>query len=234
MHWNLPNMKRLFYFLLFSVLIYACQGNKQKGRIVIAEYTFNFPRDFELVEGKGIDSYVGKIKSGNVWLGFDYGYYSDPLVETPQEYLEKGYWKMDAYSWFVKPQGSYTPEMVRKIQLLGTKPLQTKADSSRFKGADLIAECRLDTSRFDFGITFSDKTKAHNFLVDTINGHYRKIVVAKDPNTGITGIFIKDLKGFNQSINAFTALSMATNGLTKKLQDSIIDVFRNVIVTKVK
>jgi hypothetical protein len=227
-------MRLLFYFLLFSVLIYACKGNKQKGRITIAEYTFNFPNDFELVEERGIDSYVGKIKNRSLWLGFDYGYYSNPLIETPQEYLDKGFWKMDAYSRFVKPQGSYTPEMVREIQLLGTKPIQTKADSSRFKGADLIAKCRLDTSTFDYGITFPDKIKTHNFLVDTIKGHYRKIVVAKDPGNGITGIFIKDLNGFNQSINAFSALSMATNGLTKQMQDSIINVFRNVVVTQVK
>ena len=227
-------MRLLFYFLLFSIIINACKGNRQKGRIVIAEYAFNFPNDFELIEGKGMDSYAGKIKGRKFWLGFDYGFYSDPLVETPEEYLEKGFWKMDAYDWFVKPQGRYTPEMVKEIQLLETRPIQTKADSARFKGADLIAKCRLDKSIFDYGITYPDKTKAYNILVDTIKGHYRKIVVAKDPDKGITGIFIKDLNGFNRSINAFSALSMATKGLTKQAQDSIINIFRNVIVTQAR
>ena len=227
-------MKHLFFFLLFSVFVLSCKNNEQRGEITIGEYAFSFPNDFVLVEENGIDSYVGNIKGKSHWLGFDYGYYSDPLIETTKEYLEKGFWKKDAYSWFIEPKGNYISEMVREIQLLDTKPVETKEDSSKFKGADIIAVCKLDTTTFEYGITFPDEIKAHDIIVDTIKDHYRKVVVAKDPQKGITGIYLKNLNGFAESINAFSALSMATNGLTKHQQDSFVNVFRNVKVIKTR
>ena len=227
-------MNPFLNFLLFSIIVLSCKNKQQNGLVTIGEYFFRFPDDFTLVEEKGLDSYVGRIKGGNLQLGFDYGFYSDPLVETPQEFLEIGFWKADAYTWFIKPKGSFTLERTQDVLLLGTKPIQTKADSIQFNGADLIAICKLDKSVFNYGITFPDKTKEYEFLTDTINGHYRKIVVAKDPIKGITGIYLKDLRGFNKSVNASSALSMATSKLTKQQQDSVISVFRNVKVTNEK
>jgi hypothetical protein len=221
-------MRYLFYVSLLFTLTASCNTKNQRGKITIGEYSFSFPNDFELLEGKGIDSYVGKIKGDSLWLGFDYGYYSNPIIEAPQEYLENGSWKLDAYIWFAKPDSSFTRDRTRQIDLLYSKPIKTKADSNRFNGADLIAVCKLDSISFEYGLKFPDEIKVHDFVVDTIKDHYRKIVIARDPMNGRTGMFLRSLNGFNESVNSCLALSIGTSGLTKHQQDSIVKIFLNV------
>ena len=220
--------------IILALLALSCNNRNQNGTIAIGEYTFQFPKDFQLEEGKGIDSYVGKIKGDKLWLGFDYGYYSNLIVETPQEYLLKGHWKIDAFSSFVKPKGTYNAGTTREIELISTKQIATHTDSIKFRGADLIALCTLVSDTFEYGIKLPTEIKEHTFLVDTFSGCYRKIVIANKPEKGMTGIYIKDLNGFNKSINSFLALSMATSQITKQQQDSIVKIFLNVRVAPVK
>lgn len=68
-------------------LLLACRQTFEKTNpkwqtIEVGNYVFDFPSDFKLVEGKGIDSYVGKIQGDSIWFGFNFGYYSSDFEQT--------------------------------------------------------------------------------------------------------------------------------------------------------
>ena len=213
------------YFLLFLVLFFVgCSDNSTQKKITIGEYNFMFPNDFKKVEEQGIDSYVGKIKGDSIVLGFDYGYYSDRLVETEQEYIDKKYWLQNAEYQFMKPGITYDNNNRPKIELINVRQA-TNGDTIKFKNADLIAKCKHDSIVFEYPITLPDKTKQHIVKVDTIQNHLRRVIIAKDPSKDLTGIFLMNLNDFNESMNSFTALSMATSNLTKRQQDSVLKIF---------
>ena len=160
-------------------------------------------------------------------LGFDFGYYSDPLVESQQECLDKQFWLNDAAVRFMKEGITYDKNNSPKIELISLRPA-TLQDTTKFKGADFIATCKHDSLIFYYPVTLPDKTKEHFIKVDTIQNHLRKIIIAKDPKKGITGIYLKDLKSFNESINNYAALSMATSNLTKQQQDTVLKIFSTI------
>ena len=213
------------YFLLFLVLSFiGCSDNSTQKKISIGEYNFMFPNDFKKVEEQGIDSYVGKVKGDSIVFGFDYGYYSDRLVDTEQEYIDKKYWLQNAEYQFMKPGITYDNNNLPKIELINVRQA-TNGDTSKFKNADFIAKCKHDSIVFEYPITLPDKTKQHIVKVDTIQNHLRRIIIAKDPLKGLTGIFLMNLNDFNKSMNSFTALSMATSNLTKRQQNSVLKIF---------
>jgi hypothetical protein len=192
------------YFLVFLVLSFiSCSDSPILKKITIGEYNFMFPNDFKKVEEQGIDSYVGKVKGDSIVFGFDYGYYSDRLVESEQEYIDKKYWLQNAESQFMKPGITYDNNNRPKIELINVRQT-TNSDTLKFKNADLIAKCKHDSIVFEYPITFPDKTKQHIVKVDTIQNHLRKIIIAKDPSKGMTGIFLMNLNGFNNSMNSLT------------------------------
>jgi len=215
-------------FLLAFVLI-SCNNN---AGIIIGEYLFPFPKDYYLKREQGTDSDIGKIESKKLTLYFDYGYYTNHLVESPGEYVDKGEWKWEAFRNIIKREGAIDEKMVKKIVLLGIRKIKPQRDSIEFPDADIIASCQFDSIKFDYGISFPSEAKMYDFLIDTIQGHYRKIIVAKDPAKGKTGIYLKDIYSFNSSINSYLALGMATSGLSKQQQDSLISVFRRVTIVK--
>ena len=216
------------YLLLFSVLSFTgCSDNAQSRTITIGEYAFMFPNNFRKLEEQGIDSYVGKVKGDSIVFGFDYGYYSDKLVETEQEYIDKKYWLQNAELQFMKPDIIYDNNNRPKIEVLNVRQA-ISSDTLKFKNADLITKCKHDSIVFEYPITLPDKIKQHIIKVDTIQNHQRKIVIAKDPSKGLTGIFLMNLNNFNKSMNSFTALSMSTSSLTKRQQDTVLKIFSTV------
>jgi len=68
---------------MFLVCIYSCskddsinlEYNNLKS-IEIGDYEFQVPSRFMLVEGQGIDSYIGQLRGAGIELSFDFGYYS--------------------------------------------------------------------------------------------------------------------------------------------------------------
>lgn len=69
---------------------------------------------------------------------------------------------------------------------------------------------------------------AATYRVDTIQGHYRRIAIAKDPMEGVTGVYITDLNGFNESMNSSIALSIATSQLTSAQQTQVLNILASV------
>lgn len=193
--------------------------------IEIGNYLFDFPPDFKLAEEQGIDSYVGTIKGDSMWFSFDFGYYSNDFGQTAQEYLEKGHWRHLLSLQFAKEGITYYSSNLPRVDILNIRPA-TSQDSIIGKGCDYIAACRHEDSLFEYAVYLPQEIKHLNFMIDSTDNQYRKIVYAKDPQIGITGIFIRDLKSFSKSINSYLALSMATSKLTKQQQVIALKIFR--------
>jgi hypothetical protein len=231
------HMKRLLTFTLVVLLLSCGQSENKSGvqtekksdgqlkAIEVGDYLFDFPSDFELVTEKGIDSYVGKIKGDSMWFGFDFGYYSNDFEQTPQEYLDNGHWRYNVANLFMKVGITYDQTNMPKVDILSIRPA-TAQDSTIGKGCDYVAKCIHDETEFDYAVYIPNEIKELNFAVDTIGGHYRKIVWAKDPQKGRTGIYLRDLNGFNESINSYLALSMSTSNLTIEQQETALKIFR--------
>jgi hypothetical protein len=50
--------------------------------------------------------------------------------------------------------------------------------------------------------------------------------MGKRPAKKTTGIYLRDLNGFNKSINSYLALSIATSKLTSKQQETALKIFK--------
>ena len=216
--------------ILISLIFFGCGHPSEKSNegwktIEVGDYKFDFPRDFELVEEKGIDSYVGRIQGDSMSFVFDFGYYSNDFGQTRQEYLDKGNWRLFLPSQFMKAGTTYDQTNIPKVDVLSIRPA-TIRDSTLGKGCDYVAKCKHDNTEFEIAVYIPDEIDQINYTIDTIGNQYRKIVIPKDPQNGTTGIYLRNLKSFNESINGFLALSMATDKLTKQQQETALKIFK--------
>ena len=214
------------------IALFGCSPTEKKSdgqwkTIEVGDYLFDFPADFELISGKGIDSYVGKIKGDSMWFGFDFGYYSDDFEQTQQEYLESGFWRNELSFRFMKPGITYDRTNMPKVDVLDIRKA-TAQDSTLGKRFDYVAKCKYDQTEFNFAIHIPKEIKQTNYKIDTVNNQYRKVIWSKNPKEGTTGIYIRDLDSFNKSINGYLALSMATGNLSIKQQEIALNIFKTV------
>lgn len=56
--------------------------------IEIGDYKLEFPSQFQLIEGLGIDSYVGKVVGSGIELTFDFGVFTNPHQNLPENRFE--------------------------------------------------------------------------------------------------------------------------------------------------
>jgi hypothetical protein len=222
-------MKKLLTILL-TIFLFGClhtekESGQQLNTIQVGDYLFDFPIDFKLVEEKGIDSYVGIVRGDSMCFGFDFGYYSSNFEQTPVEYLDKGHWRLNLPSQFMKEGITYDQTNLPKVSVLNIRPA-TLGDSALGGGSDYIARCKLDKTEFDYAVYIPEEIKQLNFAIDTFDRQYRKIVIAKDPQKGTTGIYIRDLNRFSKSVGNYLALSMATSKLTMQQQEIALKIFR--------
>ena len=222
--------KFLFFVLLFAI---SCR-NSHDDLVTIGIYSFDFPKNFSLTEEKGIDSYVGKVTNKKISLDFDYGYYSNTLILTPEEYLDKNIW----FEQFIDHcnQETSSDQRVNKsdFTILNIRKANFN-DNLNNTSSEYVATLKSKKgTQFDYSIQIPEIINAYNILKDTIQNCSRKIILAKDPKKGITGIYLQDLNGFSKSINSSLALSMSTSNLTKQQQDSILKIFYTVKINNPK
>jgi len=85
---NIYQMNRILFFLILLLLcLCGCNNSTHEWKTIeVGNYIFDVPSDFKLIEYESIDSYAGRIEGDSMGLDFDYGYYSNSLVQTRQEY----------------------------------------------------------------------------------------------------------------------------------------------------
>jgi len=220
-------MKRVF---IFPIILFLCGCNHTADEwktMEIGNYVFDVPSDFKLTEYESIDSYAGKIEGDSMGMGFDFGYYSNSLEQTLEEYLDHGNWRTNLPYRFMKEGITYDQTNMPEVDVLQIRPAAS-TDSALGKGCDYVATCKHDTTEFDYPIYIPEDIKYMNCTIDTVDNQYRKIMWSEDPYKGLTGIYIKDMSSFNEPIHNYTALSMATSELSKEQQKIVLKIIRSV------
>ncbi|WP_199138784.1 hypothetical protein [Pedobacter sp. ASV12] len=218
---NLASLLPLIALCLFLGVGQSDQirNDKRANIIEIGDYSFDFPTDFKLVKEQGVDSYVGRIEGNTYSFEFDFGLYTSTLIESPDEYLKDGDWRFELPERFIRPNITYKNNEP-KVEVLSIRQANQR-DSLIGKGCDYIARCRHKKNIFNFPIYLPKDTKAHYFKTDTLNKIYRKIVYAKDPKKGITGIYLSRL-------NSKRSLSLVAHHLSHKEQEMALRIFSTV------
>lgn len=95
-------MKNLFLLTCVGIIISCSSKNddtvsQAEKSLTIADYLFEVPADFKLIEGKGIDSYVGSVKGNDYTITFDYGWYTSSFENLPADAFEVSVDTVDGY-----------------------------------------------------------------------------------------------------------------------------------------
>lgn len=210
--------------LITSILTSSCNDNSSDSsalkEIEIGEYSFQFPNDFKLIKENGFDSHVGKVSNGKIEFHFDYGYYSNSLANSTEEYVNKWIWKSNALSRLNYLKGSdINPfEEHKYVSLLG----YTKIDSSHVR---LILKYKSDTLRYELEIP--SEVRLTQVEIDTTNGFVYKLVNSKSPQDKYVGLYAKNLNKFNKSINSYPALSISASKLDSKETEIALEILRS-------
>ncbi len=219
-------MKLIIPLIILSLI--SCNSKNRNGDYIsIDEYSFAFPNDFKLTERNGIDSYVGNISNDSIRLSFDYGYYSNSLIETEKEFLESNTWRHEPSYQFMEPGKSYTDENMPKVEIIDIQKPNLK-ELQLNPNTDFVASCQYKDSVFTYPFSIPDKIKSVEIIEDTVFNYYRKIVIAKNPKSGMTGIYMRNLNSYSESINSYLSLSMVTNNLTSEEQIEIVKIFESI------
>lgn len=222
---------RVIAITLIFLFWQSCRQAPEWKTISVGKYQLDVPQHFDLRKAEGIDSFVGMIEGDSIHLHFDYGYYSNPLVESVDEYLQSNYWRIQTTYQFMKPDTVYTSLNMPKVDVLSIRPA-TMQDSTIGRGCDYVAICKHQETEFNFPVYIPLEIKQAIIKVDTIQNQYRKLVVAKDPMQGITGAYIRDLGSYNNSINSYRALCLATDSVSKREQDVLVRIFESIRTTR--
>ncbi len=227
------------FFTTFLFLLACCTAKEPNSAhanwktIEIGNYIFEFPPSFKLVPEQGIDSYVGKVLGDSMGFGFDFGYYTGPLPQTQQEYLADGDWKFSLSEKFMKAGVTYGISNMPKVAVLNIRPATVK-DSAVGGGCDYVARCRHDTTEFYYPVYMPAEIKKLTFKIDTVDNQYRKIVYTKNPSRNGAAIYVRDLGGFNKSMNSSLALSLGAGNLTPHQTEIALEIFATVKYKKEK
>jgi hypothetical protein len=164
---------------------------------------------------KNGDSSSGKIIGDSTSFRFQFHSNADNFEDTPEEFFASDSWKNQfIHDALESDKTTDTPEYTLTY---------LKHDTSEGQYVGYTATIMEDSNLWMDWVFIDPDLRLLNFLVDTIDHQYRKIVYSKDPGKGITGIYIKDLR--YSKTNASLALSMSTDKSTKYQQALALKIF---------
>jgi hypothetical protein len=205
----------------------ACsQNNTGINEVAIGPYIFDFPASYYVKPARGVDSQVGVITNDTLQVHFDYGYYTNALPLPFDEFYEKGFWKSNLTIPFMEPGITYDSRNMPEVEILNVLTFEKNDSNREISENQMLVYCTHEAEFAEQMVYIPDETMNHDFLIDSIDNHYRKIVIAKDPTEGTTGIYLKDLDGYSEGINSFLALGLSISGITKQDQEKLVAVFK--------
>ncbi len=207
--------KTVLHIAISALLFSACKSdsptNNSEGNIEVGNYTFRFPQGYELIKEQGIDSYIGKISNGKIDFQFDYGYYSNSLDKSVDEYLSEDVWKWNALgSNNLLPEGDVTG-IADDTELISFSTF----DSIEYK---LLFVYKSDT--IEYGLKVPEEIRKVKIEIDTIDNVRYKFVRSDD----YVGLYAKNLKSFNKSINSYKVLSIIATKLSPEETEKCYEI----------
>ena len=210
--------KTVLHIAIFTLLACSCSSKKEskaaKNEIEIGEYVFQFPQDFKLIKEKGIDSHVGRASNEKIDFQFDYGYYSNSLDKSIDEYLTEDVWKWNALRRNnLLPEGDVTGK-TKEMELID----YVTSDSIKYT---LLFLYKSDTIKYDLNIP--DEMRNVKIEIDTVDHVVYKFVRKED----YVGLYAKNLKSFNNSINSCKSLSITSDKLSHEETEKCYKILRS-------
>lgn len=185
------------------------------NQIEIGVFTFLFPKGFKLIKEQGTDSYAAKISNGKIIFRFDYGYYSNSLDRSIKEYLSQDVWKWNGLGQNdLLPSGTDLLKVAKGVTLIDS---QTN-DSLNYHNLYLY---KGDTIEYELAIP--EEIRNTRIEMDTIDDIAYKFVRKSD----YVGLYAKDLKSFNKSINSYMALSIDASDLSREETEIAYEILRS-------
>ncbi len=223
-------IKKFFLPVLISCCM-ACNYSKDHWKTIeVGQYLLNVPQDFNFKPIQGIDSQGGLISNGRMKLYTGFGYFTDTLTSTPQEYLDMRWFIGEAATQFMKPGIIYDKRNQPKIELISIRP-STRRDSDKyhfFGGADYIAICKHDGKVFNWPIKLPPDVKHHAVQIDTFNNLYRRVAIPQKGYNGETGVYMRARKDFNPSRNSYYAIVIGKDSLSEQQQALALKIFKTL------
>jgi hypothetical protein len=217
-------MRRTVAYIVIFLTMVSCgdesKSNHIRTEIEIGDFNFQFPQDFKLIKEQGIDSYVGKVSNGKIKFQFDYGYYSNSLDKTISEYLGQDVWKWNALGQHgLLPSGTELSGIAKETVLIG---FQTD-DSIKYINLYMF---KGDTLSYE--LTIPKEILETKIEIDTIENVVYKYV----RKSNYVGLYAKNLRGFNKSINSYLALSINASNLNEEETEVAYEILRTCKLQK--
>lgn len=219
------NKQKIFVIVLWIITVCTGCGRLRPGwkTIEIGNYLIDVPSSFRLIPARGIDSQVGELKGKGLSLSYEYGFYTDTVVSTSKEYVDRGRWRDEAIIRFLdtrkSPVQNFTEVKVMDYRLSTTK------DSSLAKGCDYVAHCLYAGKKFDLPIFITREIKEHIVTKDTVEHHLRRMVRPKKGINGLTGIYMRAERWNSFNRMDYPALQINAMGLILSQQRLALEIF---------
>ena len=212
-------MKYKAIIFLLPFIISSCSHQEETRNapniIKIGDYTIEFPRGFENSKEDGIDSKVGSISNGQITFRYDFGYYSNSLTPSLDEYLSRDVWKWNALAYKGLLPGGRDPQYFSARTDLINYELK---DSSRYE-LKLVYE--RDTILYKVDVPLQISQSQIEF--DTINQVAFKYVNGPE----YQGLYAVDLESYNKSINSYLSLSIYVDSTNRHDAEKVMSILKS-------
>ena len=187
----------------------------------MGKYLIDVPDDFNLKFEKGIDSQPGEINGKIFGFGYDYGAYSDTLIMSQNEYINKGWWKDRAIMVYVYSKNPSVNWV--KTKVINYKP-STRQDSAFAGGCDFVANCSYEAFHFKLPIFILGEIKDHIVKIDSVQHYYRRLVYPRKGKKGLIGVYMRKRESDITTDTLYSAMVIDVKNLVGKQQDLALEI----------
>jgi len=189
----------------------------------MGDYLVDVPSSFQLIAARGIDSKVGQLKGKGISFSYEYGAYTDTLISTSKEYLDRGRWRDEAMMRYLDHR-KYPIQNFTEVKVTAYRP-SVESDSSLAEGCDYVAHCSYADKKFDLPVFIPREIKDYIVTKDTVQHHLRRIVRPKKGTNGLTGVYMRDERGNLFNGMNYPALRINAMGLNLSQQRLALEIF---------
>ena len=226
------------------ILLVGCkEPNPNEKKIIdTGGFEIEVPANWKYKKERGIDSFVGRIKSKKVDLYFDWSKmgYANHLLADEKEFIYERKWE-----WMPLgiPYGeigvTYTSasnieserERIMKekgitdTSLVRVEEIQIPKEEIIFEEGKYRAILTYKDTSVQVAIEIPEEVRNHEIQIDTIGTYKRKIIRPKNSEKGMTGVYFEDLESdFN--------FNLVGENLSRENQERAVNAFKTIKIKR--